>query len=333
MKILIGSHEFAPSVGGIETVSQLLATEFASAGHSVRVVTQTEGDAKVDFPVLRRPRRSDLIRAVAWCDVFWQNNISLRTLWPLLFLPRPLVITHQTWITQTKEHSTTLASLKRFAMHRGRSIAISSAIARELPVPAVIIGNPYDDATFVNLAPTIRERELIYVGRLVSDKGVDLLINALSILHKSRIQPRLTIVGDGPERTRLEAQTQYLRLHRAIDFVGVQSGAELAHTLNQHRILVVPSRWAEPFGIVALEAIACGCVVTGSDRGGLPEAIGPCGVTFANNDVNALVAVLTELLRDRQRCEKLLGQAPTHLGKFTRAAVARCYLDLFESLR
>ncbi len=97
MKILISSHAFAPSIGGIETVSALLAEEFVRAGHEVRLVTQTEarraGGIFVSDPT--PPSLGQLRAALKWCDIFWQNNLSLRTLWPALILRRPVVITHQ----------------------------------------------------------------------------------------------------------------------------------------------------------------------------------------------------------------------------------------------
>ena len=84
MKILLGSHHFFPSTGGIETVSNLLAREFVAQGHEVRVVTQTAGNGDFPFVIVRRPGIFELFRQVRWCDVFLQNNISLRTAWPRL---------------------------------------------------------------------------------------------------------------------------------------------------------------------------------------------------------------------------------------------------------
>ncbi|MGI8435967.1 MAG: glycosyltransferase, partial [Chthoniobacterales bacterium] len=97
MKILISSHAFAPSIGGIETVSALLADEFVRLGHEVAVVTQTSGESETSFPyrVFRKPSLGDLRRALRGSDVFWQNNMSLRTLWPALLQRVPIVITHQ----------------------------------------------------------------------------------------------------------------------------------------------------------------------------------------------------------------------------------------------
>src|ERR1044071_8621228 len=116
---------------------------------------------------------------------------------------------------------------------------------------------------------------------------------------------RLTIAGDGPEREPLETQAVKLGLQSRVEFVGSQSSHQLAELLRQHQILVVPSRWREPFGIVALEGIACGCVIVGSAEGGLAEAIGPCGLTFPNGDARALADILARLLTDPAERDRL----------------------------
>ena len=274
MKLLLGSHHFHPSTGGIETVSDLLAREFVQRGHNVRVITQTAAEDNVSrpFQVIRRPGALELLRLVRWCDVFLQNNISLQTLWPLLLCRRRLVVAHQTWITDVDGHVGWRQQLKRFALRFATSVAISDAVAARLPVRSVVIGNPYNDEVFKLSATAERSRDLIFVGRLVSDKGADLLLDALATLEP---KPRLTIAGDGPERDRLVEQVSRLKLGEHVEFVGGQSSHELVKLLNEHRILVVPSRWAEPFGIVALEGIACGCVVVGSAEGGLPASDRP----------------------------------------------------------
>lgn len=327
MKILLGSHHFFPSTGGIETVSQILAREFIALGHEVRVLTQTKGEASFAFPVIRHPGVSELLRQVRWCDVFLQNNISLRTLWPLLFARRPLFIAHQTWITNPDGSTGWEHRLKRFVLRYATSIAISRAIAEQLPVPSIQVGNPYDDQLFKRLPAEPRTKELIFVGRLVSDKGADLLLEALALLES---KPRLTIAGDGPERDRLEKLMARLQLESQVEFLGNQSSADLAKLLNQHQILVVPSRWREPFGIVALEGIACGCVVVGSAEGGLPDAIGPCGMTFPNNDARGLASVLADLLTDAARLDALRREAASHLPPFTPRHVAKRYIDVMQ---
>ena len=324
MKILLGSHHFFPSTGGIETVSNLLAREFVARGHEVRIVTQTPGDGDFPFAIIRQPGAFELMRQVRWCDVFLQNNISLRTLWPSLFIRRPLFIVHQTWITNPDGTTGSLHWLKRLLLRRATSFAISGAIAGSLPVASIRIGNPYDDHVFKDSLAAAKKRELIFVGRLVSDKGASLLLDALKLITT---KPRLTIVGDGPERAALEKQTADSGLQAQVDFAGSLHGDRLAAALREHEILVVPSLWQEPFGIVALEGIACGCVVIGSAGGGLGEAIGPCGMTFPNGDARALSDAITRLLEDSAERERLRRNAPGHLARFRPQTVAAVYLE------
>jgi glycogen(starch) synthase len=327
LKILLGSHHFFPSTGGIETATDLLAREFTTLGHAVHVITQTEGNGDFPFVVIRRPGSLELLRQVRWCDVFLQNNISLRTLWPLAVVRRPLFITHQTWIADAHGRIGWQHRVKRFALRCAKSFTISRAIAAQLPTPSQNVGNPFNDEIFKDLQFAERDTDLIFVGRLVSDKGADVLIEALVKVRGSGINTRLTVAGDGPERERLGKQVMDLGLQSSVEFVGHQDSRHLVEMLNRHRILVVPSRWAEPFGIVALEAIACGCVVVGSAEGGLPEAIGPCGVTFPNGDSAALATVLTKLLADPARVDAFRRAAPEHLARFTRRHVASRYLE------
>ncbi|MFM9161187.1 MAG: glycosyltransferase, partial [Dolichospermum sp.] len=99
-----------------------------------------------------------------------------------------------------------------------------------------------------------------------------------------------------PEESKLIQQAKDLKINDQVTFAGVKLEHELTKLLNAHQIMVVPSLWNEPFGIVALEGIACGCVVVGSEGGGLKDAIGTCGVTFANGNVEQLTKILFDLL-------------------------------------
>lgn len=333
MKILLGSHRFFPSTGGIETVTNLLAREFVRRGHEVRVITDSPGDGDFSYRVIRQPGLAELFRQISWCDIFLQNNISLRTLWPLIFVSRKLFIIHQTWIGGANEAAPLVNGLKRFVTRFAKSFAISSAVAKQLPADSIVVGNPYDDTVFRELPEISRTKDLVFVGRLVSDKGADVLIQSMSMLRASGVPVELTIVGDGPERLNLEKQVEAAALTGAVHFVGQKSGAALAKVLNEHRILVVPSLWAEPFGIVALEGIACGCVVVGSAAGGLLEAIGPCGVTFPNGDPRLLAEALENLLRDPERLRALRDGAQDHLAKYSAHHIASIYIERMQAAR
>jgi glycosyltransferase involved in cell wall biosynthesis len=166
----------------------------------------------------------------------------------------------------------------------------------------------------------------------VTEKGVDLLLEALARLKRNDLRPSLTIIGDGPERKNLEEQSKRLDLSAQVTFAGAKQTEEVADLLHQHQLLVIPSRYDEPFGIVALEGIACGCAVIGSAGGGLPEAIGPCGVTFPNGDINALAQRIEELLARPEERGRLLSESANHLSKFDPAKIAKRYVAVFESL-
>ncbi len=328
MKILISSHAFAPSIGGIETVTALLADEFVRLGHEVGVVTQTGGETGASFPyrVLRTPSLGELQRALRWCDLFWQNNMSMRTLWPALLQRVPIVITHQGSYCRLPSGPDLTLRLKRAVAEQTTSVAISRAVASSFDVASEIMPNPFDARLFEPGPPTAeRPRELVFLGRLVTEKGVDILLEAVA-----KIKARLTIVGDGPERANAEKLASRLGLQERVQFAGPWRGAELLALLQEHKIMVVPSRYDEPFGVVALEGIASGCVVVGSSGGGLPEAIGPCGLTFPNADVMALATLLERLLAAPDECAALRAHAPEHLASFHPTTVAQQYLELFQ---
>ncbi len=332
MKILFSSHFFAPSVGGIEEVSRVLAREFVAAGHDVRVVTHTQDDdgSPFSFRIYRRPSPRMLLELTRWCDVYFHNNISLRTAWPLLLVKRPWVVAHHTWIARVTGAIGWRDQLKQFVARNARNISVSRAMSEHILAPTVVIGNPYRDELFGRDDSVVRDRELIFLGRLVWDKGLDLLFEALAVLQHQGLRPRLTVVGTGAEETRLHRQVATLGLDAQVIFTGLRTGKELVTLLNQHRVLVAPSRWQEPFGLIALEGIACGCVALGAHCGGLPDAIGPCGITFPHGDIAALAQSIRDLLAPGADLEKFRAAAPDHLARHSARAIAAQYLKVLE---
>lgn len=338
MKILNYSPAFLPSIGGLEVLVAQLAAGFARRGHETVVVTQTPAgtaDLHADPPgvrVVRSPGRTELLHWVRWCDVFHQANVSLRGLWPLALAPRPWVVSHHSWYTRTDGHVAPADHLKRQLLRfAAGSIAISRAVANDLPVASDVIPNAYRDDLFRLLSSTVRDQELLFVGRLVSDKGLDLLVAALGLLAAKGRRPRLTVVGDGPEREPAERQAQALGVADIVRFTGTLVGEQLVEQMNRHFVLVVPSRYREPFGIVALEGIACGCVVVGSAGGGLADAIGPCGLTFENGNVEQLAGRIEGALNAAQAGGIVSRHVvATHLESHRLDAIVDRYLAVFE---
>jgi glycosyltransferase involved in cell wall biosynthesis len=330
VRVLVYSPAFLPWIGGLELVTADLAARLQRAGYEVTVATTTPGDGggEPSYRVVRDPSPRELLRWVRWCDVLYQANVSLRGLWPLLLVRRPWVVSHHSWYRRTDGRVAWQDRLKRWLLRfAASSIAVSQAVADDLAVPSVVIPNAYRDDLFRTLPDIERTEDLVFVGRLVSDKGVDVLLEALALLVPQGLTPRLAVVGDGPEAPRLREQAQGLGLADRVDFLGVRTGEELVRLLNRHRILVVPSRYDEPFGVVALEGIACGCVVVGSQGGGLKEAIGLCGPTFRNGDAVDLARALALLVRQPELRQGYRAHAAAHLARHTPGVVTAAYLD------
>jgi glycogen synthase len=339
MKILISSHAFYPSIGGLESVSAMLAQEFVEQGHEVQLVTQTSAakdellNPAFPFHVVRQPSLVKLLALVNWCDLFWHNNISLQTFLPLLPIRKPWIVTHQTWIARKDGSLSWQGQSKMWLTRFATNISISEAIATHLPVSSKVIGNPYDRDYFFTMPEISRNKDLVFLGRLVFEKGVDLLLEALRSLKQIGLTPELTIIGTGSELNKLQKLAIDLRINDQVSFVGTKTGLELTQLLNAHRIMVMPSRWQEPFGVVALEGIACGCAIVASDGGGLKDAVGNCGLTFPNGDLATLTQKLAELLANRDRLAIYQVGAKQHLARHTKQAVAESYLQVFEDAR
>lgn len=334
MKILLHTR-FYPNIGGIETIAALLAHEWIKLGEEVVVVSDVvcPPDKMREFPfkVIYRPGPNQWLKLMRWCDVYLQFNVTLKAIWPRLLVHRPLVFSHHGmyWISRAGDRDWR-EWLKLHLAARATNIFASRAIADELKIPGEVIPNPYDETLFHQNEAASRNRELVFVGRLVSDKGVDGLLKALGQLKEQGLCPKLTIIGDGPERAALEQLVETLKLDKQVTFAGTQPQNKVADLLQCHEILVVPSLWQEPFGVVALEGAACGCVVLGSDGGGLPEAIGQAGLTFQRGDIQDLTTKLSYLLQHPEEWNRYRAAAKAHLERHQPQSVALRYLEVMR---
>jgi glycosyltransferase involved in cell wall biosynthesis len=159
-----------------------------------------------------------------------------------------------------------------------------------------------------------------FVGRLVPQKGLDNLLQALA-MHRGA-KWRLTIVGDGPERERLEQLASELRLAARVRWTGGLPTEQVTSLWPDLDVLVQPSRalpeWRETNGQVLIEAMANEVAVLGTDSGVIPELIGDAGVVVPAGDVPALAGALEQL--GNQVVRKSLAQS-------ARARALRLYSD------
>jgi glycosyltransferase involved in cell wall biosynthesis len=156
------------------------------------------------------------------------------------------------------------------AEHLVEALGVPSARVHRIPLGV-------DCDHFRPMQSVPRGAGLLYVGRLSTEKGVDVLIDAVAEAHRTQPEIELDVIGDGPQRQALQAQADARGLHEAVRWVGSRPHSELPEFYNRAAAVVVPSR-EEGFGLVAAEALACGTPVIASSAGGLPEIVtAQCG--------------------------------------------------------
>jgi glycosyltransferase involved in cell wall biosynthesis len=336
MKILFISHSFYPEIGGIEINSEILANQFLRMGAEIKLVTWTSnsGEFSFDYEVIRNPSILDLLKLLKWSELVFENNPTLHISLFNVFFRKPRVVAIRTWIRRADSTVSFLDLLKIFWVNRANSvIAISNAIKIETCKKAIVIGNPYRSELFnFRINTNMRRRDFLFLGRLVSDKGADMCIELLYQLKlKYNKEYNLSIVGEGPELEMLNNMSINYNLDNNIQFLGFLSGEELVEVLNQHKYIIVPSRWEEPFGNVVLEGMACGCIPIVSDGGGLPDAVGEAGVLFERNSICDLIDKTYKLVTNKIQQEYILCKMKSHLSNHTEFKIAQLYFDVLSN--
>ena len=327
LRLLIVTGPLHPLIGGLETAVDVLAGELVALGQEVIVVTLTPSNAPdaSAYGICRRPSLLAHFRLFMWADCVLVQGLILKMAWPQFFFRSRMFVTHQGMYPSGQRFGWLRDLLSKRVTH----VAISHAVGATLPTRYELIYNPYAAETFYPRQAARRPRSLIFVGRLVPEKGAATLLEAVASLRRAGFECTLTIAGEGPQRLELEALIQSHDLAGQVFLAGSVVGDALAELFSAHQVAVVPSLWPEPLGIVALEAIACGCHVIGTSQGGLPEAIGDCGVVVPNGDVAALAQAIEDAL-SAPPDEAAAARRLKHLGKFQPRAVAQRYLDLFR---
>jgi glycosyltransferase involved in cell wall biosynthesis len=258
------------------------------------------------LPIIRNPGTRQLRALFGEADAVFGNHLSLRLLRPLLLRPRkPHCILLHTHLSNRVPNRW----LSGLLLRRGHTYAVSNALAKAHELPEKVIYNGFDASLFHLAEPGPRKFDFLFVGRLVSDKGIDLLMDAMRQLPPCY---SCMVVGDGPDRERLEAEAP-----EQMKFLGRLDSPYIAELMRQSKWLVVPSRWKEPFGLVAIEAIACGARVLAANHGGLPEAVGPCGVLFRPNNAQSLMMSMRKVMERNDMTGFTEQERQTHLGKFS----------------
>ena len=196
-----------------------------------------------------------------------------------------------------------------------------------------VIYNGIDDSFFKNKN---KRKEcdccrLIFVGRLVKQKGVDLLLLAVNKILNMGFDIELVIVGDGIERKKLEKLSVDLNIEKKVSFIGFKDN--IISWLDNADIFIYPSRWEEAFGISVVEAMARGCFPIVSNKGGLPEVVNFNEECLFDNE-EQLIEKIVNIIKDKKMLvnkEKFVNEAKKFSIHETISNIEKEYEELLRS--
>lgn len=361
LRIWLAPSAFHPSRGGVEELTLQLAREYIGRGHDVTVVVHhhpkdlptsdvVEGVPvrRVDFDLpgshparlLRYPL--EVRAAVTTLDALGprpdlvhvqcaSNQVLALSLWSRL-RKVPLVLTTQGEVTMDAgriyQRSAQIRAVLRLGSRRASALTACSRRAGDDAATVAgrfagceVVPNGVDPEQWT-VTPLPDAPVYAAWGRHVPQKGLDLLIRAFARVREELPDARLLIGGDGPEHERLRALAG-----PGVELVGPLDRAGVQRLLESARVAVVPSR-LEPFGIVAVEAMAAGRGVVWSTNGGLADATGGLGWGADPTDISALDEAM--LTAHREPLDPSVARA--HAESLTWQRIADRYLELYADV-
>lgn len=219
-----------------------------------------------------------------------------------------------------------------------KSIAVSAVTKKSLEALGVdsenihIMPNGIDLKRIANIPPSPDECDIIFVGRLIREKNVDVLLEALGYV-RSRLNVKCHIIGDGPEKERLIGLAAGRGLLSNVRFFGFMGYEEVIARIKSSKILVLPST-REGFGIIVLEAFACGVpvITVKSPRNAAYELVSEKTGLVVNLDVRELGNAICTLIRDGALREKMAASTKDAAKEFDWDKIAKQLSCFYEEL-
>jgi len=363
VNILLHCIYFPPEVGGLESHVFYLAKALVTRGHRVDVVTsrslpgvpeeeEMEGirvhrtwfparnpwgwmaHALASVPGTRALARSaDVIHAQAFPSVV-PGSLARRS------SGAPLVATFHT------SHFLKRAAQPLWRPVLGRLVRTADyALAASEEIAAVAMGlapgvrvealaNGVDTDFFRRVEPTLPGRtrpRLLVPRRLFQKNGVEFFLRALPLILRE-VEVDAVLIGDGPERARLEELTRESGIQERVTFLGKRAHADMPGLLSSGDLAVIPSLM-EATSVAALEAMACELPVLASDVGGLPEIVDhQIGGLCRPGDPSSLAAAVVELLGQGDLQEKGRLARERVVARWSNDRLARRHLEIYREL-
>jgi glycosyltransferase involved in cell wall biosynthesis len=363
VRVLLYSRAFPPAVGGIERFAESLAFWLGERGHAVWVVTDTiSGSLEPDRPfrVARRVaigRARSLARAA---DVVHVNGLSLRGMGLGMSSRRPVVVTHEghqavcptgLCISSTGNcpagpdvgpcggcPDRGLKGTADVRAHRAAcqaadlNVAASEYLRRRLGLAGSrTIYNPVAKQAFDASTDAPGEDGLIaFAGRLVSEKGLNILLRALVSVPDARLE----ILGDGPMGQAYRNLADELGISLRVSFLGSKGFGGVAEAYARASVVCVPSAGDEPFGFAAAEAMAMRRPLVVTPSGALVEMCAERrGFLAAGRDPAALATALQDALAGpHERLDRAARGRAFAVERFSADRVGIAYESAYEEL-
>ncbi|RYX83087.1 glycosyltransferase family 1 protein [bacterium] len=328
MKVLFWTQQYWPYIGGVEVLSRQFIADMRTRGVEFSVIT---GHGNLDLP------DEDEVDGVPVHRFGFLQALATRDAREILRIRQRVAALKRRIEPDLVHFNLTDPSLFFHLQTASASVPSLVAIRLALPPTAAdektLLGQALENSAWVtansgailedlhHIAPYTKERsslvyngypmpftaptelsfelpKLVCIGRLVEEKGFDLAIKALARLLPDFPELRLTIAGDGSARRDLEALAQELGVSDLVDFVGWVNPEDMPQLLNTATIVVMPSRWREAFGLVALQAAQMARPIVATRVGGLPEVVrhGETGLVVEPESPEALVEGIRQLL-------------------------------------
>lgn len=365
MRILFWCDSFYPLIGGAEVLGAELLRALHKRGFELAVVARRDGaefaayERLWDIPVYRFPfvgvlQSRDpaemlvLNQQLTWLKRTFRPHVvhlfqcSTSGFFDLLTdaaHPAPHLLTLH---GSVRDDQLAPGTLRHRLMQRAdRLTTCSAALLHEIreQMPEITnrscaIPNCVEMPTVVPEPLPFSPPRLLCLGRLVTQKGFDVALAAFARLHPRFPDMRLTIAGDGAEKSNLEAMARRLGIADCVEFRGWVQPDRVPGLLNESTLVVMPSRY-EPFGIVALQAAQMARPLVATRVGGLPEVVadGETGMLVRNDDADAMVTAILFLLEHSDAAARM-GDAARRRAEqvFSWNKFVEPYASLYERL-
>ncbi len=332
MKILYWTESFWPTIGGIEVFSAQFIPAMQKRGFEMSVVTDHRNLNLPDTSALNGipVHRFHFQKALEQHDI-GQISLILRRIAELKQSIRPDLIhintcgpgtffhlrtmdkysatsfvTVHALLTDSSAPDTVLGQLLRSA-HWISAVSETTLNSIRAKIPEItprssVIYNGLDMPALQPETLSFHMPHFLCIGRLIADKGFDLALRAFASAAGRFPQARLIIAGDGPAKADLMELSAALGIAGSVTFPGWVAPENIPGMINEAAAVIMPSRWAEPFGLVALQAAQMARPVVATRVGGLPEVVihEETGLLIDNENADALAKALVFLLEHPQ---------------------------------